>query len=90
MDTWTCSWTSSIDGNEKTDELARAGSDNEFIVPEPAVRISSTITRSLIWDQGKNKHNKDWRDSTRFRQSKIYLDGTSSKLTGSLLSSCKN
>ena len=38
---------SGIDGNEKTDELARAGSDNKFIGPEPAIRISLTITRSL-------------------------------------------
>ena len=61
-----------------------ASSDSEFIGPEPAVGISSTITRSFIWGQVKNKHNKDWRDSIRFRQSKIYLDGTSSKLTESL------
>ena len=51
-----------------------------FIGPEHAVKISSTITRLLIWDQVKSNHNKKGRDSTRFRQSKIYLDETSSKL----------
>ena len=39
-----------IDVIEKADELATAGSDSEFIGPEPAVGISSTITRLLIWD----------------------------------------
>ena len=39
---------SGIDENEKADELARAGSDNEFIGPEPAVRISSDNQKSNI------------------------------------------
>ena len=62
-------WHSSID--ESADERATAGSDSKFIGPEHALAISNTSTRSLIWDQDKNKQNKDWRDSIRFRQSSI-------------------
>ena len=47
---------SGIGGNEKSDELYRAESDHSCIGPEPAIGISSAITRSLIWYQVKNKH----------------------------------
>ena len=39
---------SGVDGNEKADELARAGSDSEFIGPEPAIGIQ-TIENLSRW-----------------------------------------
>ena len=60
----------------------------DIIGTKSAISISSVITRSLIWVQVKIKHNTDRRCLTR--QTKIYLNGTASKLTESLPFRCKN
>jgi hypothetical protein len=47
-----------IDGNEMADQLARTGSENPFIGPEPACCISIGAAKKAVRDWTNRNHKK--------------------------------
>lgn len=73
-------------GNEKADELARNGSNSEFIGPEPAVGRYAGLIKFLVKQRTDRCHQDRWDALTTCRQSKEFLVGCKAKNTKFLLS----
>jgi ribonuclease HI len=64
-----------IDGNETADQLARTGSENPFIGPEPVCGISIGAAKKAVRDWTNRNHKKHWESTTRLkRQRDLYQD----------------
>jgi hypothetical protein len=64
-----------IDGNETADQLARTGSENPFIGPEPACGISIGAAKKAVRDWTDRNHKKYWESTTGLKQAKdLYQD----------------
>jgi ribonuclease HI len=59
-----------IDGNEKADELARQGSDTNFIGPEPFCALPSGALFSPIKIWEKRTYSDYWDNQVKYRQAK--------------------
>jgi hypothetical protein len=55
-------------GNEKADELARGGSTNYLVGPEPFVGLSQGTIISAFKTYAKTKHQHEWRNQAGLRQ----------------------
>jgi hypothetical protein len=62
-----------IDGNEIADQLARQGSSQPLIGPEPALGISAKVARGVIRDWTSRKHEEHWQSICGQRQAKGFL-----------------
>jgi hypothetical protein len=74
-----------INGNETADQLARTGSENPFIGPEPACGISTGAAKKAIRDWINRKHKKHWESTTGLKQAKGFISGASARCTKDLL-----
>jgi hypothetical protein len=59
-----------IVGNETADQLARTGSENPFIGPEPACGISIAAAKKAVRDWTDMNHKKHWESTTGLKQAK--------------------
>lgn len=73
-------------GNEEADSLAREGSDREFYGPEPALGLSRSAVNQVIRDWMTREHQMYWTTLQGLRQSKLFIQGPSSKRAKYLLS----
>jgi ribonuclease HI len=48
------------DGNEMTDQLAKLGSEQPFMGPEPACGISMGVAKKAVTDWTISDHRKQW------------------------------
>jgi len=62
-----------IDGNEKADKLARQSSSLPVTRPEPALDMSTDVTRGVIKDWTSRKHEEHWQPVRRQRKAKGFL-----------------
>lgn len=62
-----------IEGNEMADELARQGSSNSFVGPEPFLGISKSATRQGILDWGREQIASIWSKMRGLRQAKAFI-----------------
>ena len=72
----TLSWVpghSGIEGNEKADELARRGSENELIGPEPCLPLSDSFFRMRVKQWMGTRHKRIWKDLKTCEQTRDYL-----------------
>ena len=74
-----------IDGNEIADELARSGSSNEPIGPEPMLGISSAYISSWIDQHDDLLHAERWKALDRCKHSKLFIKEPSKKLADFIL-----
>ena len=74
-----------IAGNETTYQLARTGSEQPFIGPEPACGISIGVAKKAIRDWTNRNHKKHWDSITGLKQAKGFISGPSAKRTRDLL-----
>jgi ribonuclease HI len=64
-----------IDDNETADQLARTGSENPFIGPEPACGISIGVAKKAVRDWTNRNHKNHWEATTGLkRQRDSYQD----------------
>jgi hypothetical protein len=56
--------------NETADPLAKTGSENPFIGPEPACGISVGVAKKAVRDWTNRNHKKYWESVTGLTQSK--------------------
>jgi hypothetical protein len=71
-------------GNEKADELARRGSTNYFVGPEPFMGFSQGTIISAFKAYAKTKHQHEWRNAAGLRHSKLFIEGVDSGWTNKL------
>ena len=62
-----------IDGNEMADQIARHGSSNPLIGPEPALGRSAKIAREVIRGWTNKKHEEYWQSIHEQKQPKGFL-----------------
>lgn len=62
-----------ISGNEISDELARAGSDEKPLGPEPILGLPASTGKFSINSWVASAHKKTWQDETKCRFSKITI-----------------
>jgi hypothetical protein len=74
-----------IDGNEMADQLARTGSENLFIGPEPACGISIGAAKKAVRDWTDRNHKKYWESTTGLKQANGFISGPSARQTKDLL-----
>ncbi|XP_048001445.1 uncharacterized protein LOC125238214 [Leguminivora glycinivorella] len=72
-------------GNEKADELARAGAGMEYIGPEPALPMSAEVTKGVIDKVNEAKAQREWENETGCRQPKMMIKGMDHRRTRYLL-----
>jgi hypothetical protein len=68
-----------IDGNKIADQLARPGSSQPLIGPEPALGISAKVARGVIRNWTSRKHEEQWQSICGQRQAKGFLKKPSTK-----------
>lgn len=73
-------------GNEKADELARKGSTNKYIGPEPYVGLSQGTIKTAINDHTKLKHQQEWKAVIGLRHSKRFIENVNTSWTKKLWS----
>jgi hypothetical protein len=73
------------DGNETADQLARTGSENLFIGPEPACAISIGAAKKAVRDWTDRTHKNYWESTTGLKQAKGFISGPSARQTKDLL-----
>jgi ribonuclease HI len=61
-------------GNERADELARRGSTNCFVGPEPFVGLSQGTIKTALNAYTKTKHQNEWRNEVGLRHSKLFIE----------------
>jgi ribonuclease HI len=66
-----------VAGNETADRLAKIGSEQVFIGPEPACGISMGVAIKAIRDWTTMSHEKYWKSLTELRQAKGLIRGPS-------------
>jgi ribonuclease HI len=74
-----------IDGNKTVDQLARTGSENPFIGPEPAYGISIGVAKKAVRDWTNRNHKNHWEATTGQKQAKGFISGPSARRTKDLL-----
>lgn len=62
-----------VDGNEKADALARQGSSDQFIGPEPFCGVSRSIKKYNLKDQALKQLQDNWNREHSMRQSKLFI-----------------
>jgi hypothetical protein len=55
---------------EKVDQLARTGSERQFIGPEPACGISIGVAKKAVRDWANRNNEKHWEFTTGLKQAK--------------------
>ncbi|XP_047995576.1 uncharacterized protein LOC125233562 [Leguminivora glycinivorella] len=74
-----------VTGNEKADELARAGAETEFLGPEPALPMSADVTKGVIERIKEMEAQRAWERETSCRQTKMMIEGRDQRRTRYLL-----
>ncbi|KAJ8933299.1 hypothetical protein NQ318_010615 [Aromia moschata] len=74
-----------IEGNEKADELARNGSSEDYIGPEPALGVAKTVIRGHINEWVKQQHKEYWRKMPRQIHGKKFIKEPSKPVAEQLL-----
>lgn len=62
-----------ITGNEKADDLARSGSKETFIGPEPCIPVSTSIQFHMIKNWKKERFMNHWQSLNTARQARISI-----------------
>lgn len=62
-----------IEGNEMADELARQGSSNSFVGPEPFLGISKSAVKQEITNWGQSQIASIWGEMRGLRQAKTFI-----------------
>jgi hypothetical protein len=65
--------------------LARPGSENPFIRPEPACGISIGVAKKAVRDWTNKNHKKYWESIIGLKQTKGLIPGSSARRTKDLL-----
>ena len=81
---------SGIEGNEKADELARNGSENEYVGPTICLPLPYSCFRMQVKNWLSSEHNKLWRSLDYCRQTKDYLSDIDTSKTRELWKLPKN
>lgn len=68
-----------IEGNEKADELAKLGSSQQFIGPEPFIGLSTANLKLELKNWEESKVNSIWNELSTARQSKRFIKPNASK-----------
>jgi ribonuclease HI len=76
---------SSIEGNEKADELARKGSEKGALGPEPTIGLHAGSVKALLKRKTEEEHQKAWEGLQTCRQAKEFLVGCKLSTTKYLL-----
>ncbi|XP_048002927.1 uncharacterized protein LOC125239400 [Leguminivora glycinivorella] len=79
-----------VTGNEKADELARAGAETEFLGPEPALPMSADVTKGVIERIKEMEAQRAWERETSCRQTKMMIEGRDQRRARYLLKLGKN
>ena len=66
-------------GNDKADELARKGSEDGCIGPEPTIGLAANVIASLLKGKAEVEHQKVWEQLQSCRQAKEFLVGCDMK-----------
>jgi hypothetical protein len=74
-----------VAGNETADQLAKIGSEQSFIGPEPACGISMGVVIRAIRDWANMSRERYWKSLTELRQAKGLIRGPSAKRARELL-----
>ena len=77
---------SNVQGNEKADELARKGSETDFVGPEPAMGLHANTMVRLLKREAEEGHQLAWNKIQSCRQAKEFSEGRNSRTTEYLLS----
>src|SRR5262249_15681856 len=77
---------SDIPGNERADELARAGSSTKFTGPEPVLGCCSSTITQVVKRETERLHQAFWNDLGTCRQAKEFLEGCNAKTIKYILS----
>lgn len=77
-------------GNETADLLAKKGSEEPFIGPEPVFGRPNTWVKANIKEWVLREANKSWKNTPELRHSKLMLAGYSRNLTRDLLKLSRN
>jgi ribonuclease HI len=64
-----------VPGNERADELARAGSNTAFTGPEPCLPVALRVVKTELSAWRAQRHHHDWRSRTDCRQARELLSG---------------
>ncbi|KAI5735950.1 hypothetical protein M8J77_024650 [Diaphorina citri] len=70
-----------FEGNEKADELARAGSSSKMIGPEPAIGIPKCLAKMVVQDWIKKEHIRIWNTETEMRFSRRMIKKPSKRIS---------
>ncbi|KAI5735212.1 hypothetical protein M8J77_015582 [Diaphorina citri] len=70
-----------FEGNEKADELARAGSSTKMIGPEPAIGIPKCLAKMVVQDWIKKEHIRIWNTETEMRFSRRMIKEPSKRIS---------
>jgi hypothetical protein len=79
-----------VAGNETAEQLAKIGSEQPFVGPEPACGISMGVAIKAIRDWMTMSHEKYWKSLTGLRQAKGLIRGPSAKIARELLKLDRN
>lgn len=74
-----------IEGNERADELAREGSANKFVGPEPVLGIPKCTARAAVKKQVRLEHIRHWDQTPGNRHGKLFISKPSNKKAEELL-----
>jgi hypothetical protein len=61
-------------GNKNADELARKGSEMDFLGPEPALPLTLSSVKTTIATAAHKKHIQYWKNLLTFQHSKLFLE----------------
>jgi ribonuclease HI len=73
-----------VQGNENADELARKGSEMDFVGPGPALPLTLSRVKTTIASAAHKKHVQYWKNLLTCQHSKLFLEeplGVASKKT---------
>ena len=70
-----------IPRNETADHVAKQAASQDFIGPEPVLRIPSTTIHTTVWLWASMQQRKLWQTTTGCQQAKMFLHGPDKKLT---------
>jgi hypothetical protein len=68
-----------IVGNETADQLARTGSEHQFIGPEPASSISFGVVKKVVRDWMDRNRKRHWESVTGLKWAKGLILGSSAR-----------
>lgn len=76
---------SGIEGNTKADLLAKKGSEQRLVGPEPSCGIAYETARATVRELLRQQHNSHWSEVFGLRQSRLFIHGPSRTRTLKLL-----